>query len=86
MNYVLKYGLTIGMLENSGAERRHQIGKLQFRKSLCGGGLLYFMACAGNKCAYLTLPGLLIWQYGRVMLAYFLAVEKELRQKGEEKK
>ena len=78
MKYVLQFGITVGMLENSGAERRHQIGKLQFRKTLCGGGLLYFMACAGNKCAYLTLRGLLIWQYGRDMLAYFEAVERKM--------
>jgi hypothetical protein len=31
----------IGMLENSGAERRHEIGRVQFKKALSGGGKAY---------------------------------------------
>ena len=78
MTYLLDRNLTIGMLENSGAERRHQIGKVQFRKSLGGGGSLYFeLTGTENRTAYLTLRGLLIWQYGRDFLAYFLAEERE---------
>ena len=78
MSYLLTQGLTIGMLENSGAERRHQIGKLHFRKSLGTGGTLYFaMTGAENRSAYLTLRGLLIWQYGRDLLAYYLVLDKE---------
>ena len=77
MSYLLERGLTIGMLENSGAERRHQIGKLHFRKSLGGGGTLYFaMTGAENRSAYLTLRGLLIWQYGRDLLAYYLMLDE----------
>ena len=78
MTYLLDRGLTIGMLENSGAERRHQIGKVMFRKALGGGGnLLLSFSGLGNLTAYLTLRGLLIWSYGRDMLAYFLAEEKQ---------
>lgn len=78
MSYLLTQGLTIGMLENSGAERRHQIGKLHFRKSLGGGGTLYFaLTGAENRSAYLTLRGLLIWQYGRDLLSYYLALDKQ---------
>ncbi len=39
MEHLLPLKLTIGMLENSGAERRHEIGKVHrdFHKSLAGG-------------------------------------------------
>ena len=81
MTYLLRRNLTIGMLENSGAERRHQIGKVQFRKSLGGGGTLYFaMSGTEARSAYLTLRGLLIWQYGRDLLAYLLAEEQRKAQ------
>jgi len=36
MKYLLQSELTIGMLENSGAERLPQIGKIQFKKTLSG--------------------------------------------------
>jgi hypothetical protein len=70
MEHLLPLKLTIGMLENSGAERRHQIGKLHFRKSLGGGGTRYAgMTAHQNRSAYLTLRGVLIWQYGRDLVA-----------------
>ena len=51
---------------------------LHFRKSLGSGGTLYFaLTGAENRSAYLTLRGLLIWQYGRDLLAYYLALDKE---------
>jgi hypothetical protein len=72
MEYCLQRNVTIGMLENSGAERRHEIGRVQFKKSLSGGGKAYRGTQAfENRSAYLTLRGLLIWQYGRDMLADF---------------
>jgi hypothetical protein len=71
MDFCLKRGLTIGMLENSGAERRHEVGRVQFKKSLSGGGKAYMgMKASENRSAYLTLRGLLIWQYGRDYLAF----------------
>ena len=70
MEHLLPMRLTIGMLENSGAERRHQIGKVHFRKSLGGGGSKYSgMTAHQNRSAYLTLRGVLIWQYGRDLVA-----------------
>ena len=70
MEYCLQRKLTIGMLENSGAERRHEIGRVQFKKALSGGGKAYRGTREyENRSAYLTLRGLLIWQYGRDMLA-----------------
>ena len=85
MRYLLERDLTIGMLENSGAERRHQIGKIQFKKTLYGGGkLLKGMTPCENRSAYLTLRGLLIWQYGRDILATENAIRKlETKNKGE---
>ncbi len=41
MEYCLRRKLTVGMLENSGAERRHEIGRVQFKKALSGGGKAY---------------------------------------------
>ena len=74
MSHLLPLKLTIGMLENSGAERRHQIGKVHFRKSLAGGGRLYSgMASNENRTAYLTIRGVHIWQYGRDLLAHEIA-------------
>ena len=70
MEHLLPLKLTIGMLENSGAERRHQIGKVHFRKSLAGGGKQYSgMTAHQNRSAYLTIRGVLIWQYGRDLVA-----------------
>jgi hypothetical protein len=41
MSHHLQLKLTIGMLENLGAERSHQIGKVHFRKSLARWGRFY---------------------------------------------
>jgi len=85
MEYCLERGVTIGMLENSGAERRHEIGRVMFKKSLSGGGKAYHgMRVCENRSAYLTLRGILIWQYGRDMLAA-LAAQKRLEEELEAK-
>ncbi len=82
MEYCLQRKLTIGMLENSGAERRHEIGRVQFKKALSGGGKAYRGTREyENRSAYLTLRGLLIWQYGRDMLAEMEA-EARVRKLG----
>ena len=87
MTFCLDRGLTVGMLENSGAERRHEIGRVQFKKSLSGGGKVYKgMKANENRSAYLTLRGLLIWQYGRDYLALQAAIaefERRRRPEGE---
>ena len=78
MEHLLPLKLTIGMLENSGAERRHQIGKVHFRKSLAGGGRHYSGTASNqNRTAYLTLRGVLIWQFGRDLLAQEIAIEEQ---------
>ena len=78
MEHLLPLKLTIGMLENSGAERRHQIGKVHFRKSLAGGGKQYAgMASNQNRTAFLTLRGVQIWQFGRDLLAQEIAREEQ---------
>jgi hypothetical protein len=70
MEHLLPLKLTIGMLENSGAELRHQMGRVHFRKSLAGGGKQYSgMTAHQNRSAYLTIRGILIWQYGRDLVA-----------------
>ena len=88
MRYLLESELTIGMLENSGAERRHQIGKIQFKKTLSGGGRFYKgMVPCENRSAYFTLRGLLIWQYGRDYLAVEEALKKlRIKVKGSNRK
>ena len=78
MEHLLPLKLTIGMLENSGAERRHQIGKVHFRKSLAGGGRHYLGTASNqNRTAYLTIRGVLIWQFGRDLLAQEIAKEEQ---------
>jgi hypothetical protein len=58
VEYFLELNLTIGMLENSGAERRHEIRRVQFKKALSGGGRAFRGTKAfENRSAYLTLPG-----------------------------
>ncbi len=70
MEYCLQRKLTIGMLENSGADQRHEIGRVQFKKALSGGCKAYRGAREyENRSAYLTLRWLLIRQYGSDMLA-----------------
>ncbi len=56
------------MLDKSVAERRHEIGPVQFKKALSGGAFRGTKTFK-NRSAYLTLRGILIWQYGRDMLA-----------------
>jgi hypothetical protein len=85
---LLDIGLTIGMLENSGAERRHTIGKLQYKRTLCqavcsgrpveNNSAMYqgALACE-NRTAYYTLRGTLIWQFGTDMITWELAVLKK---------
>ena len=69
-------GMCLGMMSNSGAERRHEYGRRAARKAL---------ACSGwrnkseehktkpNLLAYLTLMEILTWQYGEDLLSHELA-------------
>jgi hypothetical protein len=92
---LMEIGLTIGMLENSGAERRHAIGKLQYRRSLCqascvkGASLdaMYkgALACE-NRTAYYTLRGTLIWEFGTDMITWEIAEAKKQANEVAEKR
>ncbi len=63
-----------------GAERRHKIGRVQFKKALSGGGKAYLGTREyENRSAYLTLRWLLISQYGREMLAEMEATARAKR-------
>ena len=76
MRALEKEGMCLGMMSNSGAERRHEYGRRAARKAL---------ACSGwrnkseehktkpNLLAYLTLVEILTWQYGEDLLSHELA-------------
>ena len=60
-------GMCIGMMSNSGVERRHEYGRRAAKKALAGGcwrQKVPELADKENLFAYLTLKEILIWQYG----------------------
>jgi len=65
--------MCLGMMSNSGAERRHEYGRRAFRRSLCGGCWAKYdqdLANKANMSAFLTLREILIWQYGSDLLSH----------------
>jgi hypothetical protein len=73
MRELEKHGMCLGMMSNSGAERRHEYGRRAFRRSLCGGCWAKHdpeLANKKNMSAYLTLREVLIWQYGSDLLSH----------------
>ena len=76
MRELQNHGMCIGMMANSGAERRHEYGRRAAKKALAGG-------CWRNRCpelqlrqnifAYLTLKEILIWQHGTDLVSHELA-------------
>uniref|UniRef100_A0A7S0MB41 Uncharacterized protein n=1 Tax=Cryptomonas curvata TaxID=233186 RepID=A0A7S0MB41_9CRYP len=71
MRELEKHGMCLGMMSNSGAERRHEYGRRAFRRSLCGGCWAKHdpeLANKANMSAFLTLREILIWQYGSDLL------------------
>jgi hypothetical protein len=73
MRELEKHGMCLGMMSNSGAERRHEYGRRAFRRSLCGGCWAKHDAELANKAnmsAFLTLREILIWQYGSDLLSH----------------
>jgi hypothetical protein len=77
MRALQAHGLTLGMMSNSGAERRHQMGRLGFQRSLCGGAWKNRrpdLAAKRNLTAYLTLREVaMVWQYGQDLLSHHRA-------------
>ena len=72
-----KYGMCLGMMSNSGAERRHEYGRRAFKRSLCGGCWAKTnkdLAEKQNLSAYLTLREILVWQYGSDLLSHEMAL------------
>jgi len=68
-----QHGMCLGMMSNSGAERRHEYGRRAFRRSLCGGCWAKYdpeLANKANMSAFLTLREILIWQYGSDLLSH----------------
>ena len=70
-------GMCLGMMSNSGAERRHANGRAAFKRSLCGGCWRKqdeTLKDVPNLSAYLTLREIMVWQYGSDLLSHELAV------------
>jgi hypothetical protein len=73
MRELEKHGMCLGMMSNSGGERRHEYGRRAFRRSLCGGCWAKHdpeLANKANMSAFLTLREILIWQYGSDLLSH----------------
>ena len=73
MRELERHNMCLGMMSNSGAERRHEYGRRAFRRSLCGGCWAKYdpeLANKANMSAYLTLREILIWQYGSDLLSH----------------
>jgi len=73
MRELEKFDMCLGMMSNSGAERRHEYGRRAFRRSLCGGCWAKHdpeLANKKNMSAFLTLREILIWQYGSDLLSH----------------
>ena len=76
-----KYGMCLGMMSNSGAERRHEYGRRAFKRSLCGGCWAKTnkeLAAKRNLIAYLTLREVLMFQYGADLWSHEMALRADL--------
>ncbi len=76
MRALEKMDMTLGMMSNSGAERRHEYGRRASRKALASNGWRKKNPEYDKKpnlIAYLTLKELLMWQYGNDLISHELA-------------
>jgi hypothetical protein len=81
-----KHGMCLGMMSNSGAERRHEYGRRAFKRSLCGGCWAKTnpdLAVKRNLSAFLTLREVLMWQYGADLWSHEMAVRADAAYSGE---
>jgi hypothetical protein len=70
-------GMCLGMVSNSGAERRHEYGRRAARKALAGGcwrNKNADLTNMANLFAYLTLKEILIWQHGTDLVSHEMAM------------
>ena len=69
-------GFTLGMMSNSGAERRHEYGRRASRKALASNGWRKKNPEYDKKenlIIYLTLKEILKWDYGEDLISYIIA-------------
>ena len=83
MRELKKEGMTLGMMSNSGAERRHEYGRRASRKALASNG--WRKKCPEydkmpNLLVYITLKEITSWDYGEDLISHELA---RLSTKGE---
>ena len=76
MRALEKDGFTLGMMSNSGAERRHEYGRRASRKALASNGWRKKKPeydKMENLLVYLTLTEVLMWDYGEDLISYTMA-------------
>jgi hypothetical protein len=76
MRELRKMGLTLGMMSNSGVERRHEYGRRATRKALASNGWRKKRADYAdrpNLLAYLTVKEILMFEYGEDLVSYEMA-------------
>ena len=76
MRELQEQGMCLGMMANSGAERRHEYGRHAAKKALAGGcwrKKIPELARKQNIFAYLTLREILLWQHGTDLVSHELA-------------
>jgi hypothetical protein len=69
-------GFTLGMMSNSGAERRHEYGRRASRKALASNGWRKKNSeydRMENLIIYLTMKEVLMWDYGEDLVSYIIA-------------
>ena len=69
-------GFTLGMMSNSGAERRHEYGRRASRKALASNGWRKKNPEYDKKenlLIYLTMKEVLMWDYGEDLISYTIA-------------
>jgi hypothetical protein len=77
MRELQRNGMCLGMMSNSGVERRHEYGRRAAKKALAGGcwrSKVPGLADKENLFAYLTLKEILIWQHGTDLVSHELAM------------
>ena len=79
------HGMCLGMMANSGAERRHEYGRRAAKKAMTGGcwrAKVPKYKQMQNIFSYLTLREILIWQHGTDLVSYELALRAAGDQPG----
>jgi hypothetical protein len=76
MRALQKVGLTLGMMSNSAAERRHEYGRRASRKALASNGWRNKSkkyATMPNLLVYITVKEMLMWEYGSDLVSHEIA-------------